>query len=226
MTEVSVVELGKIGYQEAWQLQKDLFQQRRFNHISDLILICEHPHTITLGKSGAEQNLLLNSDELNSEQIDFVKVDRGGDITYHGPGQLVAYPILNLNDYFRDVHKYMRLLEEVVIHMLEDYAITAERIDGLTGVWVNQSKICAMGVKISRWITMHGLAFNVCADLTYFNKIIPCGISDKSVCNLSDLLRKPIQIKEVSDKLINSFKTIFEMNCSWVNKAKLYELSE
>ena len=219
-----VSDIGKIDFDQAWRIQKQLFELRRSDQIKDIILLCEHPHTITLGKSGSQENLLITTDDLADQSINYVEIDRGGDITYHGPGQLVAYPIINLNNYFRDAHKYLRFLEDVIIKLLAIYQIEGGRIDGLTGVWVGNSKICAIGVKISRWITMHGLAFNVSTDLNYFQKIVPCGISDKSVCNLSELIGKQLQLSEVSSKMIDCFETTFDISCQPIEKNELIKL--
>jgi lipoyl(octanoyl) transferase len=227
--EIQFEHLGLIDYKEAWDYQDKLFtsvldlkaQNRKADEneqsiTPNYLLFCSHPHVYTLGKSGHEDHLLLNDEELKAKGATYYKINRGGDITYHGPGQIVGYPILDLENFFTDIHKYLRLLEEAVILTLAEYNIKAGRINGLTGVWldfeeqVNPRKICAMGVKCSRWVTMHGFAFNVNADLDYFNNIVPCGISDKQVTSLAKELGRQIELKEVELKLKKHFATLFE----------------
>ena len=183
----------------------------------DVLLFVEHPHVYTLGKSGDVNHLLLNENGLKAKDASFYKINRGGDITYHGPGQLVGYPILDLENFFTDIHKYLRLLEEAVIFTLAEYDVKAGRIDGLTGVWIdyeqqeNPRKICAMGVKSSRWVTMHGFALNINTDLSYFNHIIPCGIDDKAVTSLQQELGREVSMTEVENKLKAHIAELFEM---------------
>ena len=200
MPEVIFKQLGLIDYKEAWDIQEDLFQDTISDKIKirngeegittkNYLLFCEHPHVYTLGKSGSQDNLLLNDKELKDNSASFYKINRGGDITYHGPGQLVAYPIFDLDHFFSDIHKYLRFLEEAVINTLLEYGIKSGRVEGLTGVWIDGDspkarKICALGVKSSRWVTMHGIGFNVNSDLAYFGNIIPCGINDKAVTSM------------------------------------------
>jgi lipoyl(octanoyl) transferase len=188
--KVQVHDLGLINYQDAWDYQEKLFnnliEQKRLgvSMPHNQLILCEHPHVYTLGKSGDAGNLLADQKMLEDMDAQFYKINRGGDITYHGPGQLVVYPIFDLEQFFKDIHKYMRFLEESVIMTLANYGIEAERINGLTGVWIpgNPSrKIAAFGVKCSRWVTMHGIGYNVATDLSYFDKIVPCGITDKAV---------------------------------------------
>lgn len=221
--------IGKLDYKEAWDYQEKLFQEiiavklenrnlpeDQQKETSNYLLFCEHPHVYTLGKSGNEENLLLNEEGLKQKNATFYKINRGGDITYHGPGQLVGYPVIDLDNFFNDIHKYLRNLEEAIIRVLEDYGIIAGRINGLTGVWLdhveknNPRKICAIGVKTSRWVTMHGFAFNVNSNLEYFNNIIPCGISDKAVTSLANELNKPIDMTEVADRVKKKLEEIFE----------------
>lgn len=215
--EVHFTNLGLIDYKEAWDLQEKLFNQTIQDKISirngdttlttqNYLLFCEHPHVFTLGKSGHEEHLLLNNLELEEHNASFYKINRGGDITYHGPGQLVVYPIFDLDHFFTDIHKYMRYLEESVIQTLAEYGIEAGRVSGLTGVWIDGDtpkarKICAMGVKSSRWVTMHGIGFNINSDLSYFSHIIPCGINDKAVTSMQQELGKKIEIQEVANIL-------------------------
>jgi len=223
-------DLGLMDYQEAWDYQEKLFAEtvslkieNRKSELSEqkstpnYLLFVEHPHVYTLGKSGKKENLLLDQEGLKKYQAQYYKINRGGDITYHGPGQLVGYPILDLDNFFPDIHKYLRLLEESIILTLNDYEILAGRIKGLTGVWIdhitqeNPRKICAMGVKSSRWVTMHGFAFNVKSDLSYFGHIIPCGIDDKAVTSLEAELGRKIDMNEVKTKLKKHLEALFEM---------------
>ena len=228
--QVAFRDLGLIDYQEAWDYQEKLFaetvavktQNRNFTPEEQLptpnfLLFCQHPHVYTLGKSGKPENFLLGEDALVQKQAKFYKINRGGDITYHGPGQLVGYPILDLDNFFTDIHKYMRLLEEAVILTLADYSLDAGRISGLTGVWLdhaeqkNPRKICAMGVKSSRWVTMHGFALNVNTDLDYFGSIVPCGIQDKAVTSMSRELGIDLRMEDVSLILKEHLARLFEM---------------
>ena len=223
-------DLGTKDYQEAWDYQEKIFaktvatkiKNRKLDpeqvQITDnYLLFVEHPHVYTLGKSGRPENLLLNEAGLKKFQASYYPINRGGDITYHGPGQLVGYPILDLDNFFTDIHKYLRYLEEAVIATLEDYGIEAGRIEGLTGVWLdhihqkNPRKICALGVKSSRWVTMHGFAFNVNPDLSYFNHIIPCGISDKAVTSMEMELGKKISMAEVKERVKFHIGRLFGM---------------
>jgi lipoyl(octanoyl) transferase len=223
---VTIRRLGLINYKEAWDLQEKIFKElvdlkikNRNENTSFLpqnqLLVCEHPHVFTLGKSGKEDHLLLDNQGLKDNEADYYKINRGGDITYHGPGQLVIYPIFDLEQFFTDIHKYMRFLEEAVILTLSEYGIRGERMEGQTGVWLGVGspvarKICAMGVKSSRWITMHGLGFNVNADLKYFDYIIPCGISDKSVTSMQYELGREIDMDELSEKLVGHLSNLFD----------------
>ncbi|MEB2776886.1 lipoyl(octanoyl) transferase LipB [Algoriphagus sp. D3-2-R+10] len=228
--KVEFRDLGQLDYQQAWDYQEELFAATVALKIknrpllaedqlpsNNYILFVEHPHVYTLGKSGKEENLLLDEDGLKNHHAQYYKINRGGDITYHGPGQLVGYPILDLDNFFTDIHKYLRLLEEAIILTLADYGVLAGRIDGLTGVWIdhieqsNPRKICAMGVKSSRWVTMHGFAFNVNTDLSYFGHIIPCGIDDKAVTSLHLELGGPVDMQEVKAKVKRHLIQLFEI---------------
>ncbi len=209
MHTLAVTNIGRTRYTDAWKLQKKLFNLRRFGIIGDVLLLTEHEHVYTLGKGGDENHLLASEDELKRNGTEVFHIDRGGDVTYHGPGQIVGYPILDLNNYFADIHRYLRCLEEVIIHTLLEYDVEAEREEGLTGVWVNGEKIAAIGVKVSRWITMHGFAFNVNTDLSYFDRIIPCGIFHKGVTSLERVLGREVPIEEVQSKLIEEFGHVF-----------------
>ena len=233
---VTVRNLGLVDYQAAWDEQERLFADTVSRKIANrtrpadeqlptpnYLLFCEHPPVYTLGKSGDESHLLANDDFLKQIGATYHRINRGGDITYHGPGQLVGYPILDLDNFFTDIHRYMRLLEEAVILALGDFGIMAGRIPGLTGVWLggepNRSggptgparKICAMGVKASRWVTMHGFALNVNTDLSYFSHIVPCGIADKAVTSMQQELGHPVPIAEVTERVQRHLFDLFEM---------------
>jgi lipoyl(octanoyl) transferase len=210
--KLSVYDLGLIDYKQAWDLQLNIHQKRRFGEIEDVLLICEHPNTYTLGKIAERENLLFSEKQLKEKNIRVYDIDRGGDITYHGPGQIVGYPIINLENWKKDTHLYLRSLEEVLIRTCAEYGLSPERNDKYTGVWIENRKICAIGIKVSRWVTMHGFAFNVNTDLSLFNGIIPCGIQEKSVTSLSSELERTIRIEEVKNKVINIFKDVFEYN--------------
>jgi lipoyl(octanoyl) transferase len=228
--KVEFRDLGKMDYQEAWDFQESVFAKTVAKKIQNrslpkgqqeatdnFVFFVEHPHVYTLGKSGKEENLLLDESGLEKHNAKYYKINRGGDITYHGPGQLVGYPILDLDNFFTDIHKYLRFLEEAIIRTLSDYQIAAGRIEGLTGVWIdyieqkNPRKICAMGVKSSRWVTMHGFALNVNSDLNYFSHIIPCGIDDKAVTSLNKELGGDVDLKEVKEKVKKHLSDLFEM---------------
>lgn len=236
--KVLLEDLGIIDYKQAWDYQEELHkkvveQKLRNRELSsdqqittdNYLLFCEHPHVYTLGKSGSEKNLLLNSTELEEKNATFYKINRGGDITYHGPGQLVVYPIFDLENFFTDIHKYLRFLEEAVILTLQEYGVKGGRVDGLTGVWIEGEdplkarKICAMGVKCSRWITMHGIGFNINSDLQYFQNIIPCGIEDKSVTSLEKEIGHKVPMEEVKKKLLDNLANIFDFD--YVLKEKI-----
>jgi len=229
--KVQFEHLGLIDYEEAWNYQGKIFKQivdlkienrkredRKESKIetSNHLIFCEHPHVYTLGKSGDRKNLLVNEQQLKEKEATYYEINRGGDITYHGPGQIVGYPIFDLDNFFTDIHKYLRFLEEAIILTLSEYNIKAGRIDGLTGVWIdfekkiNPRKIAALGVKSSRWVTMHGFAFNVNSDLSYFENIIPCGIDDKAVTSLEKELGEKIDLKEVEGKLLNHIINLFQ----------------
>jgi lipoyl(octanoyl) transferase len=226
--KTTFIDLGLIDYQKAWDYQTEIFNQtlaiKTSNRVdssnlptNNFLIFCEHPHVFTLGKSGNEKNLLLDMEGLVEKKASYYHINRGGDITYHGPGQLVGYPVIDLENFFTDIHKYMRLLEEAVILTLKQYNVESGRIPGLTGVWLdyddqkNARKICALGVKTSRWVTMHGFAFNVNADLKYFDYIVPCGIDDKAVTSLEQELGAKQDIKEVTKILKENIRQLFGM---------------
>ena len=224
---VTIQELGLKDYKETWDYQESLFKaivdtkiknRREAANLQtpNYFLFVEHPHVYTLGKSGDMSNLLVDEKQLAEKGATFYKVNRGGDITYHGPGQIVGYPILDLDNFFTDIHKYLRFLEEMIILTLAEYGLKAERSPGETGVWLDVGtpfarKICAMGVRASRWVTMHGFALNVNADLGYFDNMIPCGIRGKAVTSLNvELGRQTVDETEVKDKLLKHFANLFE----------------
>ncbi|ULC59145.1 lipoyl(octanoyl) transferase LipB [Flaviramulus sp. BrNp1-15] len=224
---IQLQDLGLKDYKQTWDYQEELFKgivdtkikNRREEaglKTKNYFLFVEHPHVYTLGKSGDLSNLLLNEEQLTEKGATFYKINRGGDITYHGPGQIVGYPILDLENFFTDIHKYLRLLEEMIILTLAEYGLKAERSPGETGVWLDVGtpfarKICAMGVRASRWVTMHGFALNVNANLGYFDNIIPCGIRGKAVTSLNvELAQKTVDEAEVKEKLLKHFSNLFE----------------
>ena len=225
--KVEVQDLGNRDYKEVWDYQEQLFKEildrkiKNRREETDLatpnhFLFVEHPHVYTLGKSGDISNLLVSEEQLQAKNATFYKINRGGDITYHGPGQIVGYPILDLENFFTDIHKYLRLLEETIILTLAEYGLKAERSEGETGVWLDDGtpfarKICAMGVRASRWVTMHGFAFNVNANLGYFDNIVPCGIKEKAVTSLNvELGRSEVPLDEIKPKLLKHFSDLFE----------------
>jgi lipoyl(octanoyl) transferase len=226
--EVIFKDWGLLDYNQAWAKQEELFsstvalktknrnqpdeQTTTTNHL----IFVEHPHVYTLGKSGKPENLLLSEEGLKEKKATYYKINRGGDITYHGPGQIVGYPILDLDHFFTDIHLYLRTLEEAVISTLKDYGIAAGRYPGFTGVWIEPDlptarKICAMGVRCSRWVTMHGFAFNVNTDLAYFENIVPCGIDDKDVTSMQRELSEELDINEVKKNLMHHIAVLFDM---------------
>lgn len=218
---------GLLDYQQAWDRQEEIFgntlaekalnrTNQTENPVTNHLIFVEHPHVYTLGKSGKPENLLLDEEGLRKKHAAYYKINRGGDITYHGPGQIVGYPILNLDNFFTDIHLYLRTLEEAIILTLADYDIESGRYEGYTGVWLDADnekarKICAMGVRCSRWVTMHGFAFNVNTDLNYFKNIVPCGIDDKDVTSMERELGFKPDIEEVKQKLKKHISNLFEM---------------
>ncbi len=229
---VTVCSLGRTGYQEGWDLQKQI-QARLVEiqrapepagpHPGHVLLLVEHPHVYTLGKSGNEANLLLTEAELAARGAAFYRIDRGGDITYHGPGQIVGYPLLDLHHFFTDIHRYLRQLEEMTIRTLADYGIDGGRVPGRTGVWVGpdargpERKVCAMGIRCSRWVTMHGFALNAETDLSYFGHIIPCGIDDRGVTSIAaETGRAPVRA-EVERRLTKHFAACFGAEMAYLD---------
>jgi lipoyl(octanoyl) transferase len=226
MQKIQLIDLGLSDYKDTWDNQEKLFkktvdlkiQNRRNNTnmpTTNYFLFVEHPHVYTLGKSGDFNNLLLNEAQLKEKNATYYKINRGGDITYHGPGQIVGYPLLDLDNFFTDIHKYLRFLEEVMIKTLADFGIKGERSEGETGVWLDPEspfarKICALGVRTSRWVTMHGFALNVNTDLGYFDHIVPCGIQGKAVTSMAAELNKSIAMDEVKTAIRKHFSELFQ----------------
>ena len=224
---ITVRDLGLMEYNKAWEYQQLLFDdsiaRKLANRTAEVpeeqkhyLLLCEHPPLFTLGKSGSMDNLLMPEEELEQQGVGFYKINRGGDITHHGPGQITGYAILDLDEFFTDIHKYLRYLEEAVILTLKDFGIEAGRLSGSTGVWLDADiphkarKICALGIRASRWVTMHGMAFNVNNDLSYFDVIIPCGIQDKQVTSMQRELGAPVDFELVKQRLTKHFGELFE----------------
>ena len=230
MQNVKLINLGLKDYKETWDYQEEIFQKtidikvdnrrnENSNPTTNHFIFVEHPHVYTLGKSGDISNLLLSEEQLKEKGATYYKINRGGDITYHGPGQIVGYPILDLDNFFTDIHKYLRFLEEIIIKTLAEYGIKSERSDGETGVWLDVGtpfarKICAMGVRTSRWVTMHGFALNVNVNLGYFDNIIPCGIKGKAVTSMEAELNRKIPMEEVQGKILKHFTEMFEVEFS------------
>jgi len=202
-------DLGFADYKDVWDLQKETHLKKQQGSADDILYTVEHNNVYTLGKTGSRDHILINDEEMKAKGISYYEIDRGGDITYHGPGQLVAYPILDLNNYYKDTHRYLRDLEQTVILTLKELGIEAHREEEFTGVWVGEEKICAIGIKVSRWITMHGIAFNINTDLSYFDKIIPCGIFHKGVTSIEKITGKKADMAEIKKMYVNNFLKTF-----------------
>jgi lipoyl(octanoyl) transferase len=230
MKNCLIVDLGLLGYREAYALQKRVVAARKDGAIEDVLLLCEHPHVITLGRSGKRENLLASEHVLRQKGVELHATDRGGDITYHGPGQIVGYPIVNLGAIRRDVVWYVRMLEEVMIRATAEFGITAERVAGKTGIWVRagntEEKLAAIGVHISRWVTSHGLAYNVLTDLRYFDLIVPCGIAHRKATSLEKLLGHGLDSKEVQGRLAKHFGEVFGREMKEAAREELLEKLE
>ena len=224
------IDLGMIGYAEAYTLQKRVVAARKAGVIDDVLLLCEHPPVITLGRSGKRENLLASEHVLRQKGVEFHATDRGGDITYHGPGQIVGYPILNLSAIRRDVAWYVRTLEEAMVRATAEFGITAERVAGKTGIWVRagdtEEKLAAIGVHISRWVTSHGFAYNVATDLRYFDLIVPCGIADRKSTSLEKLLGSSVELKEVEQSLARHFGEVYGLEMRQAAREELLERLE
>jgi lipoyl(octanoyl) transferase len=216
-----VTNIGRTRYAETWALQQELWKLRQANALQDTLLLTEHDHVYTLGKSTDDNHLLASQDELKSSGTEVFHVDRGGDITYHGPGQIVGYPIIDLNNYFLDIHRYLRSLEEVIIRTLNAFGILAVREKDMTGVWVNDEKIAAIGVKVSRWVTMHGFALNVNTDVSKFDRIIPCGIFHKGVTSMQRTMGHEVNIESVHEAIVASFADVLGSQPVWIEKDQL-----
>lgn len=208
-TGVQVRRLGRVGYRQAWELQRQMVAARRQHRIPDTLVLLSHPPVITMGRGGRSEHLVGSRRELSARGVEFVETDRGGDVTFHGPGQIVGYAIVDLTRRERDLHRYLRDLEEVVVRALAEFEIEAGRVPGLTGVWAADAKLAAIGVRVSKWITHHGFALNVDTDLSYFDLIVPCGIADKRVTSMNELLERDVSRHAVEGALARSFGGVF-----------------
>ncbi len=226
MNLLQTIFLGRSSYAPTWELQKKIWALRVEHRLPDVLLLVEHDHVYTFGKRASEAHLLVHKQQLAQENIDIFNIDRGGDVTYHGPGQLVGYPIIDLQNYRQDVHWYLRTLEEVLINTINCYGIRGQRVEGLTGVWVKDKKIAAIGVKISRWVTIHGFALNVNTDLSKFFNIIPCGIRNKGVTSLEHLLNKKLSLQEVACTVVKEFCRVFECTSQEIDKEEFLQSIE
>ncbi len=207
--DLQVLDLGRVSYEKAWKYQKELVENRRRGEIGNSLVFVEHPPVLTLGRSWKRQNILADSPALTEKGVEIYEVERGGDVTYHGPGQVVGYPIVNLADRGRDLHRYLRDLEDVIIQVVGSYGLKAGRKEGLTGVWAGEEKVCAIGVAVRSWVTYHGFALNVNTDLSFFNLIHPCGIQDKGVTSLAKLLGHWVDPEEVKARIAETFAQVF-----------------
>jgi lipoyl(octanoyl) transferase len=211
MKALEVRRLGLVAYADGLELQRSLVEERRAGRIPDTLLLLQHPHVVTVGvKKDGREHIVATPDQLSARGVEVFETGRGGDVTYHGPGQIVGYPILDLNPDRRDVHRYVRDLEEVMIRVCADYGVTAGRITGCSGAWIADAKIGAIGVRISRWITSHGFAFNVTTDMDFFNLIVPCGIADRGVMSLASAIGRVPEFSEVEDRFVEHFATVFD----------------
>jgi len=222
-----MVDLGLMGYAEAWALQKRVVAARKAGAIEDVLLLCEHPHVITQGRNGRRENLLASEHVLRQKGVEFHATDRGGDITYHGPGQIVGYPILNLHAIRRDVVWYVRMLEEAMIQATAELGVAAKRVEGKTGIWVKsknaEEKLAAIGVHISRWVTSHGFAYNVSTDLRYFDLIVPCGIADRKATSLEKLLGRSVKREEIAPRIAKHLGEVFGLELKETSRAELLD---
>jgi lipoyl(octanoyl) transferase len=227
MSNLSIIDLGLIAYAEAWELQKRVVAARKASLIEDVLLFCEHPHVITQGRSGNRANLLAGENVLRQKGVEYFETTRGGDITYHGPGQIVGYPILNLGAIRRDVVWYVRSLEEAMIRATTEFGINATRVPGKTGLWFgrpgSEQKLAAIGVHISRWVTSHGFAYNVATDLRYFELIVPCGIADRKATSLEKLLGRNVSLGEIKPLLAKHLGEVFGLTIRTAPREELFE---
>ncbi len=230
MNRCHMIDLGLIGYAEAWALQKRIVAARKAAAVEDVLLVCEHSHVITQGRNGKREHLLASEHVLRQKGVEYYETSRGGDITYHGPGQIVGYPILNLGAIRRDVVWYVRMLEEVMIRATSEFGITAERVAGKTGIWVKsgdtEEKLAAIGVHISRWVTSHGFAYNVSTDLRYFDLIVPCGIADRKATSLEKLLGRSVEQEEVAPRIARHLGELFGLEMQEASKKEMLERLE
>ncbi len=230
MNRCHTIDLGLIGYAEAWALQKRIVAARKAEAIEDVLLFCEHSHVITQGRNGKREHLLASEHVLRQKGVEYYETSRGGDITYHGPGQIVGYPILNLGAIRRDVVWYVRMLEEAMIRATSEFGMTAERVAGKTGIWVKsgdtEEKLAAIGVHISRWVTSHGFAYNVSTDLRYFDLIVPCGIADRKATSLEKLLGRSVEQEEVAPRIARHLGELFGLEMQEASKKELLERLE
>ncbi len=230
MNRCHMIDLGLIGYAEAWSLQKRIVAARKAAAVEDVLLVCEHSHVITQGRNGKREHLLASEHVLRQKGVEYYETSRGGDITYHGPGQIVGYPILNLGAIRRDVVWYVRMLEEVMIRATSEFGITAERVAGKTGIWVKsgdtEEKLAAIGVHISRWVTSHGFAYNVSTDLRYFDLIVPCGIADRKATSLEKLLGRSVEQEEVAPRIARHLGELFGLEMQEASKKEMLERLE
>jgi lipoyl(octanoyl) transferase len=225
MNSLLIVDLGLVSFTDAYALQQRIVAARKAGAIDDVLLLCEHPHVITLGRNGKRENLLASDHVLHQKNVEFHATNRGGDITYHGPGQIVGYPILDLSRIKQDVHWYVRTLEEAMIRASADFGIIAYRVPGKTGIWVEgqptEEKLAAIGVHISRWVTSHGFAYNVSTDLRNFDLIIPCGINDRKATSLEKLLNRAVSAAEVKSKLAHHLAALFGFEAHLISREHL-----
>jgi lipoyl(octanoyl) transferase len=222
-----IVELGLMGYAQAWTLQKRVVAARKAGAVDDVLLLCEHPHVITQGRNGKREHLLASEHVLQQKGVEFHATDRGGDITYHGPGQILGYPILNLGAIRRDVGWYVRMLEEAMIQATAELGVAAKRVEGKTGIWAGyenaEEKLAAIGVHISRWVTSHGFAYNVSTDLRYFDLIVPCGIADRKATSLEKLLGRSVKQEEIAPRIAKHFGDVFGLELKETSGTELLD---
>lgn len=219
--QIYSIDFGLTNFSDLWELQHKINFYKQKNKSNDLLMFTEHKNVYTLGRGGDRNHLLISKEDMMRNKIEYFEIDRGGDLTYHGPGQLVCYPIIDLNNFYLDTHRYLRDLEEVIIRTLKSYGIESGRDEEYTGVWVKEEKICSIGIKVSRWITMHGLAFNVNNELGYFEKIIPCGIFHKGMTSMKRILGKEADMNEVKNRIIKNFEEVFGVTITKIDEKEL-----